>query len=72
MCDATYWHKSDKKELPNSAVDAFIRDIVDVYKKHGMSIAHEDSQGAFIIEDCHDNNIEWLLESSVDMNGNTQ
>ena len=37
-------------------VDAFIRDVVDVCKRHGMSIGHEDGHGAFKIEDFDDLN----------------
>ncbi|MEK7214101.1 MAG: (5-formylfuran-3-yl)methyl phosphate synthase, partial [Chloroflexota bacterium] len=38
--------------LPKSpAVLAFLADIEAVYRKHGMSISHEDGHGGFIIED---------------------
>ena len=39
---------------------AFFNDIVEVYKKHGLSIAHEDYHGEFIIEDLDKHNIDWL------------
>lgn len=68
MKNRTYWHKNDNS-APNSAVDAFIDDVIDVCKKHGMSIAHEDNHGAFIIEDYSDINIEWLENADVDIDG---
>lgn len=45
-------------EVPK--VDMFLNDIVMVCKKHGMSIAHEDAHGAFIITDYDESNIDWL------------
>ena len=70
MKNRTYWHKNHKGS-PNSAVDAFIDDVIDVCKKHGMSIAHEDDHGAFIIEYYSDINIEWLENAAVDTSGKT-
>lgn len=46
-------------------VRAFLDDIFDVYKKHGLSISHEDSQGAFIIEGLYTQNINWLKDAHV-------
>ena len=42
---------------------AFIDDILEVYKKHNLSIAHEDCHGAFIIEELDQYNIDWLKHS---------
>ncbi len=39
---------------------AFVDDIIKVYEEHDLSIAHEDSHGAFIIEDLDQYNIDWL------------
>ena len=38
----------------------FIDDIIKVMKKHNLSISHEDSHGAFIIEKYDECNIKWL------------
>ena len=38
----------------------FIDEIIKVMKKHNLSISHEDSHGAFIIEKYDDYNIRWL------------
>ena len=42
---------------------AFIEDIIKVYEKHNLSIAHEDCHGAFIIEELDQWNIDWLKDS---------
>lgn len=46
------------QEVPE--VDAFLADIEAVFRKHGMSISHQDGHGAFEIEPLSEHNIEWL------------
>ena len=41
----------------------FINDLIEVYKKHNLSLSHEDTQGGFLIEDISDWNINWLMEA---------
>src|ERR1035437_6239624 len=43
----------------------FMEALVDVCKRHGMSLAHEDTQGGFIIEKYNEKNIEWLKHAMV-------
>lgn len=45
------------------AVEAFIADILEVYKKHGLSIAHEDNHGAFMVEDYYEYNVDWIKQA---------
>lgn len=45
-------------------VDAFLKEIVEVCRKHKMSLAHEDSQGGFIVQNYREDNILWLLAAS--------
>ena len=42
----------------------FIADIIAVFRKHGLSLSHEDEYGAFLIEGISDRNIEWLQQAS--------
>jgi hypothetical protein len=51
-------------ELPK--VDAFLEEVEAVCQKHGLSIAHEDRQGGFIIEPYDAGNLEWLKAASFD------
>ena len=51
------------KEIESSADDLFIEDVIEVYKKHGLSISHEDGHGAFLIEPISVHNIEWLRDA---------
>ncbi len=44
-------------------VKRFLNDIVELSVKYNLSLAHEDSHGAFIVEAKDDYNIHWLLEA---------
>lgn len=43
--------------------DAFLAEIVEVSKRHGLCLSHEDGQGAFEVDDLNDYCIEWLLDA---------
>ncbi len=58
------WHTKSGSERETPAIDAFITEIIEVYKKHGFSISHEDSHGGFLIEKFDMYNVEWLQEAS--------
>jgi hypothetical protein len=57
-----------KDRVENEKVDAFIRDIVEVCKKHGLAISHEDNQGSFEIIDFDESYINWLMDASISKN----
>lgn len=59
------WSVKEQKETEPPEIDAFIEEIVSVYRKHGLSISHEDGHGAFVIESFDETNVEWL-ERAVD------
>jgi len=54
----TLWLKDEK-------VDEFLQAIVEVCRKHGYSLSHEDTQGGFIVEKYNEANIEWLMDAVV-------
>ena len=41
---------NDHKQVDRPDVDAFIEDLVRVFHRHGMSLGHEDTGGAFIVQ----------------------
>ncbi|MBP2657918.1 MAG: hypothetical protein H6Q69_950 [Firmicutes bacterium] len=45
----------------------FLNDLVAVCKKHNLSIAHEDNQGAFLIDEYKQKNIEWLMNAMINL-----
>lgn len=60
--------RSCKKKdfVENPAIDAFIAEVMEVSKRHGFSIAHEDYQGAFEIHDYYEGDADWLLNAHDD------
>ena len=44
----------------------FLVELQALYKKYNISIAHQDSQGAFILEEFADENIEWIKNAEID------
>lgn len=42
-------------------IDVFLNEIYSVCLRHGLSIEHEDGQGAFNITNYNDAAMEWLL-----------
>lgn len=58
------WNMKRRRHEPSDPkVDAFIAEILAVCEKHGMSIGHEDTQGAFIVMDYWGSNVEWLQDA---------
>ena len=52
--------------MDKSRSEEFLNDIVEVYKKHNLSLAHEDIQGGFIIQDFKEENVVWLKQAYYD------
>lgn len=54
------WSNAKSDNIENSKIDAFLKDIFEVYKKHGFAISHEDRHGGFLIKTINDQDINWL------------
>ncbi|NBW22529.1 MAG: hypothetical protein EBR82_82745 [Caulobacteraceae bacterium] len=48
----------------NAAVDAFLAEVIEVCRKHGMSISHEDGWGAFEVRNFNEPDADWLKEAT--------
>lgn len=48
----------------NEKIDLFIADIIEVYKKHNMTIGHEDHHGSFCIELYDEYMVEWMRDAT--------
>lgn len=53
---------SSKVEYPER-LKAFVLDLIDVYKKHGMGLSHEDQHGSFIADKLYPDHIRSLKEA---------
>jgi hypothetical protein len=53
-----HWNGYDHIKAPE--IDRFIDEVVEVCRRHGLSISHEDHHGAFEITEISETKIEWL------------
>lgn len=61
--------ENDDIETPKNIIN-FLNEITKIYKKYNLSLSHEDSHGAFIIENYDEYNIKWLKNSLINGEGN--
>ncbi len=59
------WNDFLNKDLEYPKIDAFLADITVVCQKHGFSISHEDSHGAFLIESYSGDYDQWLGDAYI-------
>ncbi|MEW5958068.1 MAG: hypothetical protein AB1801_10115 [Chloroflexota bacterium] len=59
------WGVETGKKVENEQVDKFLQEITSVCKKYGLSISHEDTHGAFVIEAYNEANIDWLVSALI-------
>lgn len=53
-----------KKKLPTAdEVEKFKEEIIELCKKHKLSIGHEDHHGGFYIHPFSDSNIRWFNQA---------
>lgn len=48
----------------NNNIENFFREYEELCKKYNVSLAHEDSQGGFLIDIYDEENIEWVKAAS--------
>jgi len=53
----------------NERIDAFIADVIDVCKRHGFSISHEDAHGAFEITPFNQREVDWFTKAHDNTGG---
>lgn len=56
---------SDPKVL--NRLTAFFDDLAKLYRQHGLSLAHEDSNGSFTVELYYKDNEDRARNASVDL-----
>jgi hypothetical protein len=46
--------------IDDKVIDEFLVELEALYRKYGLSIAHQDAHGAFIIDKLGEENISWI------------
>lgn len=49
----------------NNNLSSFFTELEHLFRKHNISISHEDKFGAFIIEDYNEKNMHWLKDAII-------
>ena len=61
------WEKTYRQVLDSKKeIQSFLDDIVDVYKKHNLSLSHEDLFGGFIVQEYKEKNVKWIKQAKFD------
>ena len=58
------WNAAKYEHTENEKIDTFLSEVVSVCRKHGLSIGHEDSQGAFQVMPFKEEYAEWLMAAA--------
>lgn len=57
------WIATGNDKVENAKIDVFLTEIIEISRKHGLSISHEDAHGAFKVEEFSENNADWLMDA---------
>lgn len=48
------------RRIDDRVIDEFLNELESLYHKYGLSLAHEDTHGAFIIQKFSESNVVWM------------
>lgn len=57
------WGVAQGRYVESPKVDAFLQEVIEVCAKHGLSLTHEDGQGAFGVIELDEDAINWLRQA---------
>lgn len=60
------WQTRANQHGESPRIDAFLREVEEVSKRHGLSISHEDTGGAFIVREHNTTDAVWLFAATDD------
>jgi hypothetical protein len=60
------WNTNMNQRDESPEVDAFLAEVIEVCRKHGLSISHEDTGGAFAVREFNERDNEWLFSANDD------
>jgi hypothetical protein len=61
------WDRGLGSQTQDDDVDAFLLEVIQVCRKHGFALGHEDEHGGFRVQKHPNPDWErWLLEAHID------
>ena len=57
------WNTRDNRNEESPKIDAFLEEVIEVCRKHGMSISHEDGHGSFLVVPFSDGDADCLMHA---------
>ena len=58
------WNIIKSCETENEKIDEFLAEVIEVSRKHGLSLGHEDGHGVFLVHKFSQDNVEWLMHAA--------
>jgi len=59
------WNSDERKDHETPLIDVFLKEVIELSKKHGYSISHEDGHGSFIVTSYNEQYSKWLNDAHV-------
>lgn len=57
------WVAFRRERAESPRIDRFLDEIERVCRKHGLSIGHEDAEGAFTVGEFNKDALDWIREA---------
>lgn len=55
---------SDHGNIDNPKIDAFLEEVWEVCKRHGLALSHEDMHGGFEVVPIEKGDRDWLMQAT--------
>jgi len=60
-----HYRKNDEGKIVETNLDQFFKELFSLYEKYDVSISHEDSHGAFMLDHDNEYNRDWIKEAGI-------
>lgn len=60
------WDRETGEMVESAKADAFLGDVAEVCRKHGLCLGHESNHGAFVVYNgVYPDAIDWLMNAHL-------
>ena len=61
------WDCNKHKRVEETSITAYLNEVIEIGKKHGFSISHEDTGGGFEVVNFSESTNKWLMDASINI-----